>query len=255
MEHFERNKNIVLFAAALFALSCNAVLFSGCTLLGVGTGLVVDYRPPREIKSSAVDTVTPGTRMVIVLADHERMVGRFVGTDCTFPPHYVEAYDSARRLIGTMQLPAFGDSVKVFDVSGTEYSGEFTGFSRSQFSLPSFGLDDPLPFVFFKERSPTGSALQTVVAVRLIENMNGNKIDRQRISALLEDHAFPTPAKWITIAGDQTIGHVSFQDVTDFRIDEADVKSHNGWWIGGMIGVVFDAVIFLIIIPYAMEHP
>lgn len=88
-------------ALALFlVLIAFTVLNSGCTLLGIGAGVLIDdkYDQMRAVDKDSLHTIRIGREISVATTDSNRIIGRYMGTD-TLPPDCRYAVESEMGMV------------------------------------------------------------------------------------------------------------------------------------------------------------
>ena len=99
-------------AARALAVGLLAVPFSGCTLIGLGIGALVDDHSqgkPRTVSPLAVASASPGQSVELSLRDGSLVTGRLQGVEAVEDALYRERWKgSLQALAGTATLPGLG---------------------------------------------------------------------------------------------------------------------------------------------------
>ena len=109
-----------------------AAALTGCSLIGLGIGALVDKDKAgktKPIEARRVGAVGPGTAVDISLTDGGQLSGKYVGLVPVPPEQYADSFARSREANGSEHSPALGSTVTVALKSGKEKHGELLGFN------------------------------------------------------------------------------------------------------------------------------
>lgn len=137
----------ILFGLGLLGVFFALLRLTGCSLVGLGVGSLVDAGKPsrREIPGWEVETVKPGSKLDVFLKSGEMLTGKFLGVETAPKEAYAEKYSLAREQApNDNPLPSLGDTVTVVDSFGERGKGEFLGFDYLSIVLKSEQKPEPV---------------------------------------------------------------------------------------------------------------
>lgn len=199
-----------------------AVHLTGCSILGLGIGAVMDSQRPRRdrmIPSNEVGEVRSGSFVEFRLRDSSVVVGKFLGVDQDFSAGYAERYaawragpDSAYR------APALGEEVRLVERSRRSRIGRFAGFGYRSALLERMG------------KSPQIYLFEDLIELRTADK---TRIKVERFAELEAEGRLPTRVgAWVArpsaspkTAGERWLGHLkrerpAFADTVEVSADE-----------------------------------
>lgn len=199
-----------------------AIQITGCSLLGLGVGAVMDSRRPRRdrmIPSNEVAEVRPGSFVEFRLRDSSVVVGKYLGVDQHFTAGYAERYAAWRAgLDSTLHAPTLGEEVRLVETTRRSRVGNFAGFGYRSALLERPG-EKPRIYPF-----------EELIEIRTAD---GAKIKVKQFAELEADGGLPTrvgfwvavPAAESEAAGERWLGHLkrrrpAFADTIEVLADD-----------------------------------
>jgi hypothetical protein len=205
-----RNVILRLIGAVLFV----TISQSGCSVVGFGTGALIDASwPDSVIFSGGQMTKAKMNRKTIIHLDNgEILEGKLVRIQRRSTEEYSDKYNEyCERVSDSMYLPHYGDTVDIVLTSGMALERRFIGFDY-QFGKVSFSNKNVLPnyvAVGFLNDHLTGKIYLS--EIEKIVSSDGAFVERSVIDDLMLENEIPTyssaifelPANRRTIALDE----------------------------------------------------
>jgi hypothetical protein len=213
---------------ACLAIALLSMWFSGCTVIGLGIGLAVDYRDGREHRVSwdSLSSVPRGRRVEVTLISGDTLRGTFTGMGARPEDSYRLAYDSVRALLGgDTALPAIGETLFVTTARGRKLSGLFCALDAGVLAIHRL-KDDSTVCLF-------------VVSVSQIRNRDGRGYDPALIRDLVSSGSLPSARELVLESGGKTRG-IPLEHIRQIY---APQRWTYHWLLGGVIGLAVDATI------------
>jgi len=141
----KRRHLLYLVAAALGMLF--SVQNTGCSLIGLGVGAIVDsnQQDRRLVGTGEVFRVTPGTLLQLSMRDGSTIRGRYLGTGPASREEWEKRYAAVRAtVLPEGPLPAPGDSIKVRLGRLRSLLGTFRSFGFESLELLPLGASEPV---------------------------------------------------------------------------------------------------------------
>jgi hypothetical protein len=136
---------IVLFVVATIIV----VSTSGCSLIGLGIGAVVDHSRPDSLSIPGwkAETLKPNEEIKITFQDGSQLNGTYRGIERLPSSKYAQRYSFLKQqnLPGVI-LPPLGDTIGITQKSGESMEGEFLGFDYRYQTTKTKGINESSPF-------------------------------------------------------------------------------------------------------------
>ncbi|HHJ52986.1 MAG TPA: hypothetical protein ENJ89_07305, partial [Caldithrix abyssi] len=214
----------------VFPLSIVALLFfvSGCTLLFLGGGAVIDHSNKREIITWKVTKINPGTKVTIIDQQDNSQDGVYIGFRLQKKEKYAQRYQQARQnLKPQTALPAINQTIHLVLTDGKEETG----------LLQSFGYDR-----LYVTTPETGKRRVILFAqLQAIRSEDGAAIDTETLQTLIRSHKIPVQYLLQFRVGDR-IKTIYPEDIKYVRYTHTP---NTGKIAGLLAGIAVDGLIVL----------
>jgi len=224
----EKKMIIVVVMAASLAMS-----LSGCCLIGLGVGAIVDSSKPDSayVPAGKAQTLKPGKTITVTKLDGEAVTGAYLGMDfVTVTDYYETKYADAQKLNkDRCALPDLSQSITIIDTNSRRWDVEFRGFSRD------FGGREYLLFRNLGQVIPNRVSLWSVSG---IADSQGNIIQTDTLSQLINDRKIPTLSTLLIRSENDRI------QIPTGEIEMVQYKlKHHGALTGFLIGACVDVIV------------
>jgi len=206
-----------------------AVHVTGCSLIGLGVGAILDSEQPNTAPASMdrLGKVDPDRRIELVRIDSATIQGRFAGLRSVPPVDYRAQYDAWRASLGdSLRLPDLDARIRVVTRTGEYRTAQLRGFGHRSVVLEDAkkGVSEiPLDDLVSLAPDSGASCLAESLLARWTPASNP---DRLRIQVM---------------AGDQTFASVSPDSVAQVNLET--IK--HGAMVGFLVGAGVDLLVFL----------
>jgi hypothetical protein len=125
------SKKIYLKSAWLMAMTALSLSISGCSVVGLGAGAMIDESKPdyKDIPGYKAGTIKKDTETTVFLRDGSQLEGKYGGLSKISPADYAKTYANVQTAKPcNVVLPVIGDTVDVLLKRKTRRNNEFLGF-------------------------------------------------------------------------------------------------------------------------------
>ena len=235
-----RKVGIILAIAAFSTI----ITLSGCSLIGLGVGSIIDASKPGTYTPVNQDsTLKPGPEIKVITTKGDTVVGDYLGLDYQTPTvYYEEQYANAQEENkDTCPLPDLHQDITI-ETSGL-WEGEFCGFcrlKRGDMYLLVRPTDNPVP------------AYLDMANVSRIIDRQGVVSDGIIVRELLDHDQIPLVSNMMIRVEHQTI-YVPTDEIDKIMLNE---KGHKAATIGFVLGLTVDvaAIITWAVIANQFRH-
>ncbi|GEM_PF-2185623 len=158
-----------------------SVSVTGCTLIGLGSGLAIDSMSSEEPCREWEITALPVGKKVVVTGRDDRVVrGRYSGLTVRkdppdrFPPSLSQKWEPI-----LMRLPSRAEPVWIMTTSGDRVDGVFGGFRFRR-------VDGEQRLCCILNRNPGQPGFVPMDQIALLQGRNGSRLDRDTLQELME---------------------------------------------------------------------
>lgn len=221
----------VLGGFMLLVLVYLMVQLSGCTLIGMGLGSLLDNVTPKESKTLYGDDIaaaSPGKKVTIVLRSGTSLDGTFFKFYQLSRDEYAPLYPQDERLgSGALRLPRLGEKLSVVQPGGKTTDWEFYGFDLGG----TIALRRPATYFIVK------MSLNDIHGLR---DAQGELLNVPFLKTSLNNAQVPfMTAVWLLSEKGKVI--IPSDQILEIRME----KGKSGKTIGMVIGMVLDAYVIV----------
>ena len=241
----------ILFRIVLFVITAGIVVStSGCSLMGLGIGTLIDYSRPDSlcIPGWKVDTLKPDKKIKITFQDGAQLKAKYRGVE-RFPQNeYAQRYNLSReKSLPDVVLPPLGDTIGITQMSGESIEREFLGFDYRYQPTETKGAKESSPFtpvlvsVKVKENA-VAQNLSSAIFIK-VSDSKGNVLEGGVLERLAMEGKIPFLSA-ISLETSDSMMLIPREKI--FEIERKNSK--NAKWIGLGIGGVFDVTAIILLI-------
>lgn len=245
----------ILFRIVLFVIAAGTVVStSGCSLMGLGIGAVIDYSKPDSLRISGwkVDTLKPDKKIKITFQDGAQLNATYRGIE-RFPQNeYAQRYNFSReKSLPDVILPPLGDTIGITQKSGEFIEREFLGFDYRYQPTETWEAKERSPFtpVLVSVKVKENAVAQNLSSAKFIKvsDSEGNVLEVEVLERLAMEGKIPFLSA-ISLQNSDSMMLIPREKI--FQIERKNSK--NAKWIGLGIGTAIDVtaiIFFAMILP------
>jgi len=213
----------------IIILVCLALLFNGCTVIGLAIGSASDKSKPDTVHVAAQDFngLTPGTKISVHTKDGAVSTGRYKGIEAMNEDAYTARYGNCKKALkDRVWLPALGEEIQL-KLAGIDvlFRRQFTGFE---------------PHHMLVQKIDTGEkGMALVDRVDQIEDDDGNVLPGSTLKELMTEGVISYSSQ-ILLQVDMTVTKISVDEV-----DHVESKNTKYGGIIALFGLVIDILVIL----------
>lgn len=237
----------------LIALVVLAIFTSGCSMVGLGTGMVIDDSRSDEktIEGWKCGSVKKGTRATVHLKDGKHIDGVFDGLSELPPDEYATRYKSFKMACAhDLNLPQIGDTLRIIDRKGDQGRHEFGGFGYRYKSLSRRSKEERSAVCQYLSAMSIDQHEQREFKLKYLDEIvtdDGNIIGADKIENLATQGKIPLKN---VMAIDNVYGSRHLVNIENIKSIEVPRKKY-AKWVGLGLGLLVDGAIVAIAIAMA----
>jgi hypothetical protein len=234
----------------LVALVLSAIITSGCSMVGLGTGMVIDDSRSDEktIEGWKCGSIKKGTRATVHLKDGEHIEGVFEGLSELPLDEYKTRYSRFRVAYARdLSLPEIGDTLRITDWKGDQGMHEFGGFGYRYKSLPRRSKEERSAVCQYLSAMAIDHNEQREFRLKYLDEIvirDGNVIGAEKMEDLASQGKIPLKN---VMAINNAYGNRHLVNIENIKSIEVPRKK-NAKWIGLGLGLLVDGAIVAIAI-------
>jgi len=224
--------NLLPGLGVLIVIVAVLLIIHSCSVIGFSIGAVQDASAPDRMLISGlqVHLLTPGTAVVILKKDAQKLSGKYVGLEPITIDKYAASYTQFRdELNGIPHFPALGDS---FYLTIKEKAA-FVGFDYG-YIVFSHRVKAPLKIIFQN--------------ITRLKDSSGNKVDVEPLQKFMSEYKIPCLSE-IIIQEEAGRRLVRYDEIASIS---TPIRK-KGKLTGLLIGAVIDVALVIIIVQEMRE--
>lgn len=214
------------------------LMLSGCSLIGLGVGLVADASKPHEVYVPAdrAETLKTGQTILISRINKRTIIGKYLGVDLlTLTDYYKETYAEAQEQNrDEYTLPNLYEQITLVSVTSTQWRSHFHGFQR-------FGPGNE--YILIKKSEESKLIPVKLTKLSQIIDSQGNVNQVEILRELLWKRKIPTVSSLLVSCDDE---------IVRVPIDEIDMIRWHPKKKGALTLFAVGACIDVILILYSV---
>lgn len=245
MKAIQKNKK----QTVLFTIIAMAILSSGCSVVGLGVGAVIDNSPGKLSKCEC-GIIKAGTKATINLRDGSAVDGEYTGLENKPDEEYLDEYDDFReKNRSRIYLPEIGDTLIIATVDGNRGRHRFEGFDYIRDISTEQLEQGPILSclsISARELRSLKKREYTLNNLYSISCQNERYVTGKDLRSLCSSAALPLKSE-LSLISDGRPRHINLDEIESI---EAHEKRYAKWICLG-IGAVIDACIIAIGISFS----
>jgi hypothetical protein len=227
------NRKVSIILA--IAVSCATMTLSGCSLIGLGIGAMIDSsKPETYITTPQTENLKPGKTITVTKTNGEKITGEYIGLDfVTVTDHYEEQYAKVQEQNGDrFTLPNISDHVTMVDLLSNQIEVQFQGFS-----LDFRGNK----YLLFKRATGAETSRVRLEIITQIRDSEGNAYQTNSLRSLLENNMIPAVTNIVIQVENEAVL------VPSAEIEIIQLRARKGAALTGLIiGACVDAIVIVV---------
>lgn len=241
----------MLFRIVLFVIAAGIVVStSGCSLMGLGIGTLIDYSRPDSLSLPGwqVDNLKPDKNIKITFQDGEQLKAKYRGIELFPHNEYAQRYNEYReKSLPDVILPPLDDTIGITQRSGEFIKREFLGFDYRYQPAETRGAKASSPFspVLVSVKLKENAVAQNLSSAKFIKfsDSKGNVLEGEVLDRLAMEGKIPFLSA-VSLETPDSMMLIPREKI--FEIERKNSK--NAKWIGLGIGGVFDVTAIILLI-------
>jgi hypothetical protein len=241
-------KKSLVRSLALLILILAVIAIDGCSVIGLGIGVVSDSRKPDSlmIPCCQVPTIQQGREIKVVLLESEPVRGTFVGLGSIPADDYAQRYSRYRKGNRVdVLVPALGERVEITLKSRVSGERELVGFDYKYLVKKPERKPEPeaigcSPSMVVRQESDTSLGMVPLSDVDQVKDADGNIIKGEMLERMATSGQLPLLSS-LAIADFSGQKYLPMEEVS--RVELKNKK--NDKWKALAAGALIDSILIL----------